>query len=126
MLEALYHSLIIFYLAFGTLLGTNIGIWEFGTLICSQCIVVVMGQLSVEVRSWTVVHVASILASICGYLAFGNWYSSLTGARTFGVTQACLASPVQWAVILLSGVMAALPRMAFRAVRNTWKGEDVQ
>ena len=121
MLEALYHSLIIFYIAIGTLVGTNVGIWEFGTLMCSQCIVVVMVQLSMEVRSWTVIHVASILVSICGYLAFGICYSSLKGARILGVTQACLSSPVQWAVILLSGVVAALPRMAFRAVRNPWK-----
>ena len=52
MADALYQSLVVFFLALGAYLGSDTGIWEFGTLICSQCIVVMLVQLGVETRSW--------------------------------------------------------------------------
>ncbi len=45
-----HHQFLIFHL--GTFTGSHIGIWEFGTLICSQCILVMLVQLGVETKSW--------------------------------------------------------------------------
>ena len=36
----------------GAFNGSEIGLWEFGTLLCSQCILVMLIQLGVETKSW--------------------------------------------------------------------------
>ena len=45
MAEAVYQSLVLFFLAYGTYTGSSgVGLWEWGTLLCSQCILVMLVQ----------------------------------------------------------------------------------
>ena len=68
-LEALWSSLVVFFIAYGincsmidnlvlTLLntgqytGTDIGLWDFGTLLCFQLIICPLLQLALETKCW--------------------------------------------------------------------------
>jgi phospholipid-translocating ATPase len=52
MLDALYQSLVIFFVAEAAYAETDIGIWEFGTTITSSCLVTMLLHCAIEVKSW--------------------------------------------------------------------------
>ena len=58
--------MIIYFLAVGTYAGSDVGIWHFGTVIVTQCLVVMSIHLAIETKSWTIVHVLSIVLSVAG------------------------------------------------------------
>ena len=119
LLEALYHSLAIFYIAYAATSGSEMGLWQFGTMVNSQCILVVLIQVSIEFRSWTVFHLLSILASVGMYLVIGLFYSTVSLGPAHLIMQRCLTSSMLWSVLGLTAVAASLPRMAVKALGNT-------
>jgi len=130
MLDALYQSLAVFFIALGAFSGSSIGLWEFGTMMCSQCILVMLIQLGVETKSWTVVHWGAIVLSIGLYLGFGLIYNAVCYqcqglTNPYLVMQHGLAEPSQWAVLLITGVVSALPRVFCRAVANSLHPTEV-
>ena len=52
MTDALYQSLVIFFVSFGAFMDSEVGIWEFGTIMCTQCLCVMSLHLAIETRSW--------------------------------------------------------------------------
>merc|ERR1719481_673905 len=130
MADALYQSLVVFYVSYGAFNGTEMGLWEFGTLTCSQCILVMLIQLGVETKSWTIVHWVSIVLSIGLYLAFGLIYNSVCYqcaglTNPYLVMQHGLSDPAQYAVLVITGILSALPRIFCRAVVNSIHPTDV-
>merc|ERR1711915_774666 len=106
--DALYQSLVVFFVAYGAYNGTEMGLWEFGTILCSQCILVMLIQLGVETKSWTIFHWMAMLVSVVLYLGFGLIYNAVCYqcqglTNPYLVMQHGLAEPSQWAVLLLTG-----------------------
>ena len=93
MLEAIYHSLLVFYLAYGHFIHSDVGLWQFGTLVCFQSVLVILVQMAVEVRTWTVLHIASVLLSLMLYLSCGLLLSSFPRAPAFLMLHRSLSSP---------------------------------
>jgi hypothetical protein len=52
MADAVYQSLVIFFVAYGAFYGSDVGIWEFGTVICTECLIVNNIHLAIEIRAW--------------------------------------------------------------------------
>jgi len=52
MADALYQSLVIFFFALGAYSESDVGIWEFGTVICTECLAVMSLHLAIETKSW--------------------------------------------------------------------------
>ena len=125
-LEAVYHSLAVFYIAYGATSGSEMGLWEFGTLVNSQCILVVLIQVSVEFRSWTVLHLLSILSSVAMYLVIGLFYSTVSLGPAHMIMHRCLTSPMQWTILGLTAIAASLPRMTVKAVGNTLGWQNIR
>ena len=96
MLDAIFQSLAVFFISLGAFSGSDMGLWEFGTLLCSQCILVMLIQCGVETKSWTVVHWASILISVGLYLAFGLIYNGVC-SQCAGLTNPYLVMQVRTA-----------------------------
>merc|ERR1719397_585818 len=124
MADALYQSLVVFFLAYGTFNGSEVGLWELGTLQCSQCILVMLVQCGVETKSWTVFHWLAVLLSVLLYLGFGVTYNAVCYqcegvTNPYQVIQHSLADPAQHLLLLLTGVLAILPRVCIRVVANT-------
>ena len=117
--EALYHSLLIFFTAFLATTGSEMGLWEFGTIVNSQCILVVLIQVAIEFRTWTVCHLLSVLASVGMYLVIGLFYSTVSLGNAHLLMQRCLVSPFLWALMGLTAVVASLPKIAAKAIGNT-------
>merc|ERR1719481_2295894 len=122
--DALYQSLVVFFVAYGAFNGTEMGLWEFGTILCSQCILVMLIQLGVETKSWTIFHWMAMLVSIVLYLAFGLTYNAVCSncaglTNPYWVMQHGLMDPVQYLVLVITAVLSTLPRVFMRAVTNS-------
>ena len=115
MVEALYHSLLLFYLPYFWGLATPLDLWQLGSGVCLATILVIMQQLAVEVRSWTVMHVASVLLSVSLYLAV----TLVTASVSLATSSPFMTSPNQWAVLVLTLALAPIPRLACRALAGT-------
>lgn len=50
--DSFYQSLVIYYLAYFTYRGSDIGIWKFGTTILSSCLVTMLLHCAIEVKTW--------------------------------------------------------------------------
>lgn len=52
MLDSLWQSLVIFFVAVKAYDGLDIGIWQFGATIVSACLVTMLCHFALEVRTW--------------------------------------------------------------------------
>lgn len=52
MLDALYQSLVIFFVAEEAYAGSTVDVWEFGTTITTSCLITMLVHGSIEIKSW--------------------------------------------------------------------------
>ncbi|XP_039482821.1 phospholipid-transporting ATPase VA isoform X2 [Drosophila santomea] len=129
LLDALYQSLVIFFVALCAYAESDVGIWEFGTTITASCLFANLVHCAIEIRSWTVLHVLSIVLSLGSFYLFAIVYDSVCmncfGVRSsYWVIFVCFASAVHWLVIMLSTVVAVLPRLLLTTVRISLCPDD--
>lgn len=124
MADALYQSVVIFFLAAGAYQDSDVGIWEFGTVICTQCLCVMNLQLAIETKSWTIIHWSSLLLSFFLYFLFALLYNGFC-VTCFGlqnpywVIQHSMGTAQFWLVCGISSILAAIPRITARVWQNT-------
>lgn len=51
-MDAVYQSLVIFFVAKAAYAGSNVDIWEFGTTITTSCLYTMLVQCAIGIRSW--------------------------------------------------------------------------
>lgn len=111
-------------------------IWEFGTLVTTSSIFVMLIHMASEFRSWvsapptrnrtqlivwvgsfwqTYAHVGTLMLSVCLYVTFALVYNGVCVdcaglSNPFWVMQASLVKPVFWATLLITCVLALVPR----------------
>lgn len=121
-IDALYQSIIIFFIPMLSYYDSTVGIWEFGTTITTCCLIVQLLHLCIECKSWTLVHVASMLFSIAIYFGFGILYNSIclkceSLPNPYWVMQHTMGTAIFWFDILLVAVLAVLPRYTIRMLQ---------
>lgn len=52
MLDALYQSLVIFFVAEMAYWDTTVGLWEFGTVVVSSCLITMLLHCAIEFKIW--------------------------------------------------------------------------
>lgn len=52
MLDSLYQSLVIFFIAEAAYSGSSVGMWEFGTTITTSCLITMLVHGAIEIKSW--------------------------------------------------------------------------
>ncbi|XP_051166407.1 phospholipid-transporting ATPase VD isoform X1 [Leptopilina boulardi] len=131
MADALYQSIVIFFLTEAAYYDTDVDIWEFGTTITTSCLISMLINVSIETRSWTLMHVGAILVSLGTFFGFCILYNAtcvncmgLPGS--YWVMQIAIARHNYWLTVLLSSVLAMLPRLTYRAVRTTVAPDIIQ
>ncbi|EEC05352.1 ATPase, putative, partial [Ixodes scapularis] len=115
MLDALYQSIIIYFVPFLVYYDSDVDIWEFGTTICTACFFVQMLHVAIECKSWTLMHGMSIVASFFVYFGFalmynGLCYDSPSLQNPFWVMQHAMLTAQFWLCLLLIPVICCLPR----------------
>ena len=96
-------------------------LWEFGTLITSSCIFVMLIHIAAEFRSWTGLHFLALVLSVLLYMGFALVYNAVCInchglPNPFWVMQHCLGTLPFWATLILTCVLAFLPRFTLKAI----------
>lgn len=130
MADCLYQSLIVFFVTRGAYNDSDIGLWQFGTTVTTSCIIIMLLQAAIEVRSWTIIHLGSILLTLLWYFSFTILYNSIhlpyVGYSTsYGAVIQAYRSPLHWSVVALSVVAALLPRFVMRSLETRLFPNDV-
>ncbi|XP_014233010.1 probable phospholipid-transporting ATPase VD isoform X2 [Trichogramma pretiosum] len=128
--DALYQSLVIFFLTEAIYHDTSIDIWEFGSTITTSCIVIMLLHVSIETRSWTLIHIAAIIMSIGSFFVFGLFYNAvcvncLGLPGSYWVLQKAIGRPIYWLTVIITSVMATLPRFVYKVLKNTMKPDII-
>ncbi|XP_033104966.1 probable phospholipid-transporting ATPase IF [Anneissia japonica] len=80
-----YHAFLFYYVPIW-LLGDdialqkeqhNFGIWSFGTIIFTNCVIVVNLKLIIETCHWNILAVASMVITVVGYPTLASIYSGV-------------------------------------------------
>ncbi|XP_044255059.1 phospholipid-transporting ATPase VD isoform X2 [Tribolium madens] len=130
MADAIYQSLCIFFICQGAYADSDIDMFEFGTTATTACMFVMLLHVSIEIRSWTIIHVGSIVISIGAFYAYSFLYNSLCVncfglPSTYWIIQKATSRPTYWLVTLLSCVVALLPRYVFHVLKTLMAPDDV-
>ncbi|GBL76684.1 putative phospholipid-transporting ATPase VA, partial [Araneus ventricosus] len=52
MLDAIYQSIITFFIPYMAYYDSDVDVWEFGTTICTACVLGQLLHLAIETKSW--------------------------------------------------------------------------
>ncbi|XP_022901722.2 phospholipid-transporting ATPase VD isoform X1 [Onthophagus taurus] len=128
--DALYQSIAVFFICFCVYYDTDIGLFEFGTVLTTACMFVMLLHAGIEIRSWTIIHVLTIVFSISVFYIYSYLYNSICVScfglpSSYGVIQNTASTLNYWLVIPICCVTAILPRIIIRVAKNIFYPEEV-
>ncbi|XP_038112384.1 probable phospholipid-transporting ATPase VD isoform X2 [Culex quinquefasciatus] len=132
MLDALYQSLVIFFVAKATFWDSDVDVWVFGTTITSSCLFAMLLHCAIEVKSWTILHVLSIAISIGSFYVFAFAYNTVCVScfglpSNYWVIHMSMSTIQYYLITALTAVLALLPRFIYRVLENTvFPGEGIR
>ncbi|KAL5280993.1 ATP10B family protein [Megaselia abdita] len=129
MLDSVYQSLVIFFVALFAYSDSHVGIWEFGTTITASCLITNLLHGAIEIKSWTSLHVLSMIFSLLSFYVFSFMYNSMCVncfglPSTYWVIFVCMSTSIHWLVIFLTTVIALLPRFLIVTLQTTLCPDD--
>lgn len=130
MADSLYQSSVIFWVCTGAYIGTDVDIFEFGTVLTTACMFVMLLHVSVETRSWTLIHIASVVCSIGSFYLYSLIYNTFCLncfglPSTYWTIQISMQRYQYWLVTMLSCVVALLPRVLYRVGKTMLAPDEV-
>ncbi|XP_050709767.1 phospholipid-transporting ATPase VD-like [Eriocheir sinensis] len=87
-LDALYQSVVLFFISALFTEGSQMGMYEFGMTVTHACLVAQSLHIAIETRSWTVLHVGGLVVSFLLFYIFGGLYTA--------TCPACLGAQPVW------------------------------
>ncbi|XP_076676070.1 phospholipid-transporting ATPase VD isoform X2 [Andrena cerasifolii] len=122
--DALYQSVVIFFINECVYYDTTIDIWEFGTNVMTCCIVVMLTHIAIEIRSWTIIHLFAVMGSLFVFFVFCLIYNvvcvNCMGLLcSYWVMEMAVMRPTYWLTVTLTCVLALLPRLLYKTIKST-------
>ncbi|XP_025162528.1 probable phospholipid-transporting ATPase VA, partial [Harpegnathos saltator] len=120
-IDALYQSIVIFFITKAVYYDSTIDIWEFGTTIMTACIVVMLLYAAIETRSWTIIHIGAIMGSLGVFFGFCLFYNAVCVncmglPGSYWIMEKAVTRHMYWLTVILTSVLALMPRLIYKAV----------
>ncbi|XP_060530562.1 phospholipid-transporting ATPase VD isoform X2 [Cylas formicarius] len=130
MADSLYQSLCVYFICYGAYNGSDVDVFEFGTAATTACMFVMLLHVAIETRSWTIIHVLSIVLSIGMFYVYSILYNSFCVncfglPSTYWTIQMAMQRPAYWLCTLLSCVVSLLPRLLYRVSQTVLAPDEV-
>uniref|UniRef100_A0A669EX67 Phospholipid-transporting ATPase n=1 Tax=Oreochromis niloticus TaxID=8128 RepID=A0A669EX67_ORENI len=115
-LDAFYQSLVCFFVPYLVYQDSDIDMFTFGTPLNTSALFIILLHLSIEIKSWTVVHWIIMLGSVALYFIVTLAYSAVCvtcnpPSNPYWILQSQMEDPMFYLICILSTVVALLPRM---------------
>ncbi|XP_029054624.1 phospholipid-transporting ATPase VA [Osmia bicornis bicornis] len=123
-IDALYQSIVIFFVNAAIYYDSTIDIWEFGTAVMTCCIIVMLTHVAIEVKSWTIIHVLAIMGSLGVFFGFCLIYNVICVncmglPCSYWVMEVAITRYTYWLTVVLTCVLALLPRLFYKTIKST-------
>ncbi|XP_031607033.1 probable phospholipid-transporting ATPase VB [Oreochromis aureus] len=123
-LDAFYQSLVCFFVPYLVYQDSDIDMFTFGTPLNTSALFIILLHLSIEIKSWTVVHWIIMLGSVALYFIVTLAYSAVCvtcnpPSNPYWILQSQMEDPMFYLICILSTVVALLPRYTFHVLRNS-------
>ncbi|KAJ8336301.1 hypothetical protein SKAU_G00396440 [Synaphobranchus kaupii] len=124
MLDALYQSLICFFIPYLAYADSDISVFSFGTPINTSALFIILLQQVIESHTLTWLHGVVLAGSALFYFTFTLVFSVScvtcnSPANPLGIDTRYMSDPVFYCVCVLTTLLALLPRILYQSVRNT-------
>ncbi|CAJ0580607.1 unnamed protein product, partial [Mesorhabditis spiculigera] len=129
MLDAVWQSSVVFWVAYLSYNSGHFDLWTMGTLQCAQLLLANSLHLALISSYWTFPFICSLLGSCLLFFVFAFLYNLLpvdmliqlnVKSPPVMVAERAVLDPSFWLVLLLSTVLCVLPRFTWLAIRNTY------
>ncbi|KAF2353257.1 P-type ATPase C-terminal, partial [Trinorchestia longiramus] len=97
-----------------------------------SCLLAQLLTIALEIKSWTVLHVSSLLFSLGIFHVFSIVYTMscvacFSGLKSvYWVYPHAMSSLLHWCIVILSSLTAVLPRFVYRCSQTSLWPSDVQ
>ncbi|KAK2165061.1 hypothetical protein LSH36_55g03001 [Paralvinella palmiformis] len=125
-LDAIWQSLVQFFVPYQIYLDSAVSMWEFGLTTLAGCVWCTLLQLCLETKCWNVLHVCGIALSLLVFYSFNLVYSALAVVRSppanpYWVYLHTFKTARHWLAIILTVVIALVPRIIIRSFQATFQ-----
>lgn len=122
MLEAFYQSAVVFFIPYAALYGGTIGLVEFGFIINTIVVIVASLHLAIETLHWTWIHHFFLWGSCLVLFVFNYVYCAINTQQrfmdTYFIMQAISTLPSFWFLLILTPMVALLPRLVGKVLHQ--------
>uniref|UniRef100_A0A4W5PP78 Phospholipid-transporting ATPase n=1 Tax=Hucho hucho TaxID=62062 RepID=A0A4W5PP78_9TELE len=129
MLDALYQSLVCFFIPYFANAGSDADMLTFGSPINASALLTILLHQVIESCTLTWLHVLVLVGSALFYFSFTLVFSVVCvtcspPTNPLGVDKLQMSQPLFYGVCALTTVLALLPRFLFHALRNSISPSD--
>ncbi|XP_075365597.1 phospholipid-transporting ATPase VB [Mycteria americana] len=125
MLDAFYQSLICFFVPYLTYKDSDIDVFSFGNPINTISLLTILLHQALEMRTWTLFHLVTMIGSVVFYLVFSLIYNAACvvcnpPTSPYWIIEKQLSDPTFYLLCLITPVIALLPRFFIFALQGTF------
>eukprot|EP00063_Salmo_salar_P072687 XP_014047522.1 PREDICTED: probable phospholipid-transporting ATPase VD isoform X3 [Salmo salar] len=124
MLDAIYQSLVCFFVPYFAYAGSDADMLSFGSPINASSLLIILLHQVIESRTLTWLHALLVMGSALFYFSFTLVFSVVCvtcspPTNPLGVDKLQMSKPLFYGVCALTTVLALLPRFLFQALHNS-------
>ncbi|ETE71895.1 putative phospholipid-transporting ATPase VD, partial [Ophiophagus hannah] len=124
MIDALYQSLVCFFIPYFIYYDSDVDIFSWGTPITTAALFTIILHLAIETKTWTWLHLSSCSFSIALFFIVALIYNiscpiCYPPSNPYWTMEKLMGEPVFYLTCLISPVVALLPRFLYRILQGT-------
>uniref|UniRef100_A0A8B9U4I7 Phospholipid-transporting ATPase n=1 Tax=Anas zonorhyncha TaxID=75864 RepID=A0A8B9U4I7_9AVES len=124
MIDAMYQSLVCFFIPYFTYYDSEVDIFSWGTPITTIALFTIILHLAIETKTWTILHWSSCIFSILLFFFVALVYNASCPvchppSNPYWTMERLMGDPMFYFTCIISPVVALLPRFLYRTLQGT-------
>ncbi|NXQ85276.1 AT10A ATPase, partial [Nyctibius grandis] len=124
MIDAMYQSLVCFFIPYFTYYDSEVDIFSWGTPITTIALFTIILHLAIETKTWTFLHWSSCIFSILLFFFVALVYNASCPvchppSNPYWTMERLMGDPMFYFICIISPVIALLPRFLYRTLQGT-------
>ncbi|XP_015275141.1 PREDICTED: probable phospholipid-transporting ATPase VA [Gekko japonicus] len=124
MIDALYQSLVCFFIPYFTYYDSDVDIFSWGTPITTVALVTIILHLAIETKTWTWLHLSSCAFSIGLFFTVALIYNAscptcYPPSNPYWIMEKLMGDPMFYLTCFVTPAVALLPRFLYRTFQGT-------
>ncbi|XP_053240092.1 phospholipid-transporting ATPase VA isoform X1 [Podarcis raffonei] len=124
MIDALYQSLVCFFIPYFTYYDSDVDIFSWGTPVTTIALFTIILHLAIETRTWTWLHLSSCVFSVALFFIVALLYNAscpicYPPSNPYWTMEKLMGDPMFYLTCFITPAVALLPRFLYRTLQGT-------